>query len=276
MGLKAINSLTKAVAKTKAPYLAPKFDMQTLKSLEFKLEQVVGDTLTISHSPKIAGKPLDRMSKECNFFGVDSWGNLITKLENHRQLSIVKSSWRVEGRQGRIVSMPPISLDDPSGFKIGKENLYQSFSPQTESSGNFINELNRQKTGKITFYSKEFFGITPIGNMAHTVGLVSNHDNLLVIDSLGEGTIQQKNFHKKIKELFADAGYKNIIFSTKTQQPIDDLTCNNWSYANIESVINYIVKNNDVKINSSNELNKLLKEDINEILREQMNVVICH
>ena len=162
-----------------------------------------------------------------------------------------------------------IYLDDLSSINKGKKSIYSSILGMTDSTRNYIDELNLQKAGRWTLYSREFFGESRLGALSHTIGLVPHHKNLLVLDSLGEGTELQKQFHSIIKYLLSDAGYENIIFSTKVQQPITEFSCNNWTYANINSVLNYIFRNKNAKIHSPEELNRILEEDINTILESQ-------
>lgn len=274
MVIKFINPLSKAVAKYRTPYNTIKADPAVLKAFSTKAESAVGDIFAVNHYPEITGKPLDKMSGGCIFFGVDSWENLTKKLENHITLSQVKSKWVIEGYDsGQIINMPIcIYLDDLSSIQKGKNTIYSNIGGTLRPSWNYIDDLNSQKAGKWTLYSEKYFGKSSLGAMTHTIGLVPNKRNLLVLDSLGESTDAQKMFHGQIKELLSEAGYQNIIFSTKVQQPIYEFSCNNWTYANIESVLNYIARNGNFEIHTSDELNKLLREDINEILNEQRAV----
>lgn len=269
------NFISSHPIKFKASHAAPKANTGVLKLLATKTESLAGDSLTIDYSPHITGQPLNKSGKGCEFFGVADWEQLINKLENHAALLVAKAKWIVEGfENGHIVNMPAIIyLDELSSLEKGKEELYSNIGGPFSKTRNYIDELNLQKAGRWTLYSREFFGESRLGALSHTIGLISYNNNLLVLDSLGEGTELQKQFHSKIRYLLSDAGYENIVFSTKVQQPITEFSCNNWTYANINSVLNYIFRNKDAKINSSEELNRILEEDINTILENQLTDV---
>lgn len=126
---------------------------------------------------------------------------------------------------------------------------------------------------KITFYDKCFRGVM------HTLGFVRNGQNLYILDSLGHNkNVNQDiiNFHNNvIKNLYSNRlvnGLKNIIMNHNTQQPIDELTCNHWTLANIEALI----KNLRLGKNISNkeELDSVLPKDINKILDEDKRFVL--
>lgn len=269
------NFISSYPIKFKAPYAAPKINLDALRPFAAKTEPLIGNSLSTRYFSNVTGQPLNKRGKGCEFFGVACWEQLMNKLENHAALLVTKAKWIVEGfENGHIVNMPAIIyLDELSSLEKGKEELYSNIGDPCCQTRNYIDELNLQKAGRWTLYSKEFFGESRLGALSHTIGLVPHHKNLLVLDSLGEGTELQKQFHSKIRYLLSDAGYENIIFSTKVQQPITEFSCNNWTYANINSVLNYIFRNKDAKINSSEELNRILEEDINTILENQLTDV---
>ena len=278
MTVQFINPLSKSAVCLRMPYVAAKMEPSVLKTFAAKAEPFVGDTFTVNYFPKIAGTPLDKSSEGCKFFGVDCWENFETKLQNQGLLNDLKSKfeWGDYPNVHHITNLPPcIILDDLSSINIAMDSLY-TIKDGIRRPSDYLQELNRNGAGKWTFFSREYFGESRLGALSHTVGLVTQGKNLLVLDSLGESTEAQKKFHAQIKDLLAYAGYENIIFSTKVQQPLNELSCNNWTYANIESVLKRINEDRTFQIRSSEELDKLLGEDINQILDEQMHDILGH
>ena len=228
---------------------------------------------TIKHlKSTIVGQRLDKSSSACKYFGVDSSENLRKNLKHHEKLNKANETWRTSNYSfGNIINLGVIPL---KGIKTEKEILYKGQRigihgrPWT-----MIDEIKSQGAAKITFIDN-IFGIMPNGGM-HTIGLVTKNNYLYVLDSLGEQTTEIKAFHSKIQELFSDAGFKDIIFSSKIQQPLDEFTCNNWTFANIKSVVNELY-GREKQITTQDELNKILREDINNILNEQHEQAIWY
>lgn len=278
MTVQFINPLSKAAVRLRVPYVAAKIEPSVLKTFAAKAESFVGDTFTVNYFPKIAGTPLDKSSEGCKFFGVDCWENFEAKLLNQGLLNELKSKfeWGDYPEAHHITNLPPgIFLDDFASVDIAMNNLYTIKDGVCRPS-DYIQELNRNGAAKWTFFSREYFGESRLGVLSHTVGLVTHDKNLLVLDSLGERTEAQKKFHAQIKDLLSYAGYENIIFSTKVQQPLNELSCNHWTYANLESVLKRINEDRTFQIRSSKDLDKLLGEDINQILDEHMHDILGH
>lgn len=221
---------------------------------------------------KVVGQKLDRNSTACKYFGVDTPENIIKNLNHHEKLNKANEFWHTHNYQrGNIINLGTMSFRD---IEIGKEFLHKGGRiglygrPWT-----LIDEIKSQGAAKITFIDK-IFGTNPQGGM-HTIGLVTKDNYLYVLDSLGEQSKEITEFHKQIRELFSDAGFTDIIFSTKVQQPLDEFTCNNWTFANIKTVVSELYGKNK-EIRTTEELNKILREDINKILEEQQEEAVWH
>lgn len=126
---------------------------------------------------------------------------------------------------------------------------------------------------KITFNDKCFKGVF------HTLGFVRDKGVLYVLDSLGHNKkvdLNVLNFHNKLKNVLTaykkDSKLEKIIFNTKTQQSVDELTCNHWTYANIEALIRVLRTGQRVENNKA--LDSVLPTDINKILNEHKNFVL--
>lgn len=221
---------------------------------------------------KVFRQQLDKNSYACKFFGVDSPENIIKSLKNQERLNKANRHWRTNnGHSGKIINLGTVSLRN---FEDEKEFLHKNRGVGLcGQPWSLIDELKTQGAAKITFVDKRF-GKNPSGGM-HTVALVSKNNYLYVIDSLGEPIPEIKDFHSKVRELFSDSGFKEIIFSSKIQQPLDEFTCNNWAFANIKTVVSEIY-GRDKKIKTTDELNKILRDDINNILKEQYNESIWY
>lgn len=62
---------------------------------------------------------------------------------------------------------------------------------------------------------------------------------------------------------------KENKFNRKNQQSMTEITCNHWTFANIESLIKALKSGK--KIQNSIALDSVLPKDINKVLNEQMN-----
>ncbi len=225
---------------------------------------------TCGKSPQTVVQKLDRTSDACKFFGVDSRENIMTSIRNHEKLNRVNEYWRTNNSSGSIVNIGVMST---LNTKTEKEYLHKPLGKGVYGRPwTLIDEIKSQGAAKITFTDK-LFGNNTYG--MHTIGLVTKDNYLYVLDSLGEQTKDMKEFHSKIAEIFSDAGFKKIIFSSKPQQSFDEYTCNNWTFANIKTVTSEVFgKNKEIK--TTEELDKILREDINNILVEQQEQVLWY
>ena len=234
------------------------------------LKTLERDIVDITPKTNIVGVPLDKTSEECKYFGVDSYEHIAEKILNHDKLYKAKEHWCFNWDTGQILNIS-VSISK-RGIKKFKDFFTETLQTRQCAWSRF-REFNSQHAARMTCYS-EIFGKDPYGYPApHTIGLVSNNGNLYILDSLGEQVPQIKEFHAILNEVFKDFGYKKIIFSTKPQQPMTEFTCNNWTYANIETTLKAIFEKR-MNIESAEELNKILPEDINKILKEQHNAAI--
>ena len=126
---------------------------------------------------------------------------------------------------------------------------------------------------KITFNDKCFKGVF------HSLGFVRDKGVLYILDSLGHNKNVDSgilNFHNKLKNILLackkDSTLEKIVFNTKTQQSIDELTCNHWTYANIEALISFLKTGKSIKTNEA--LDSVLPSDINKVLNEHKDFVL--
>ena len=239
-----------------------------LKYAPQKLEKDVAEFTT---KTTIVGVPLDKTSTEAIYFGVDSPEHITEKISNHHKLYKAKKRWCINWNVGEVLDFGSWNIS-----KIGFDKLKNYLGEQIRTSiGNWsqIQELKSQRAARISFFSN-IFGKDKYGYPGiHTIGLVNKNGNLYILDSLGEQIPELKMFHQKLIDIFKDFGYNKIIVSTKPQQPMSEYTCNNWTYANIKSVLDALIGKR-ISIDTSEELNKILQEDINKILKEQYDAAI--
>lgn len=241
------------------------------KGIQYVPKTLERDVVEITQKPAIVGVPLDKASRECEYFGVDSSEHVADKISSHIKLDKAKKEWSIDWSGGEILNFGGWTINQK-----GIEKLKQYLCEKALIHGVMrtrIREFNLNQTAKMTCLS-EIFGKSKNGcPEIHTIGLVSANGNLYILDSLGEQIPPLKDFHSMLKEAFKDFGYRKIIVSTKPQQAVTDYTCNNWTFANIESALNAIYKHN-LRIETVEELNKILPEDINKILEEQYRCAI--
>ena len=103
----------------------------------------------------------------------------------------------------------------------------------------------------------------------HTIGLFKNENQLYIIDSISEENNKEvKKFHQTLKQIL---GVKDVIFTTKPQQSLEEYTCNNWTHANLDAILKH-EKNGNKKWNKET-LHSILPNDINKILEEQQEYI---
>lgn len=126
---------------------------------------------------------------------------------------------------------------------------------------------------KVTFCNKCFAGVL------HTLGFVRKDGILYILDSLGHNKNVNRNilkFHNALRKAISlnglNNGLKKIVMNHNTQQLMNELTCNHWSFANIEALIKNIKAGK--KINNHGDLDSVLPKDVNKILEEQKQYVL--
>ena len=215
-------------------------------------------------SRKPIGQRLNKASKACKYFGVDNPRNILLNFQHHKQLDELNRFIKTQDSDSiEVVSLGVVPLKDVDKTEILSNEKFSLIIPD---------KAKPVRAAKITFLDK-IFG-NGLANEFHTVGLVAKDDCLYVLDSLGEQNNKLREFHLKVNELFLKFGFKNIFFSTKAQQSFDEYTCNNWTYANINSFVAQFLRG-DNQIQSSDDLNKILREDINTILKEQYKAIVA-
>ncbi len=196
---------------------------------------------------------LNRNSLYCAYFGADSAKHVQNRIESQMSLSWFKT------REQNLVPFPPITL---------------SGEPETKSIKKALNKLKEQGFGRMTITDKLFGHSVEEGT--HTVGLVHSRGKsggksggkYIILDSIPETYPVIKDYHKKlIKHLGLNP--KDVIFSNKPQQSLDEYTCNNWTHANLDAVIEYMKNGGKDKELTPDVLDKILPKDINTVLEQQ-------
>jgi hypothetical protein len=214
--------------------------------------------------------PLDIKSEACEFFGVADIEKLneVQHLLNHAYLTEAYEKKGIVGFSGadKIKNF----IESVFGEKYVRGKGHTSFWEQI--SADMFDPTVR--AGKITFSGYTFKN----RNAFHTVGFVKKYNHLYILDSLGEETPEQIELHKfwkeSIEKYFNDRGRISplIRFNKTTQQGQNDLTCNNWTYGNIEAMVKHLKAR--FECSSSQEIDNVLPKDINVLLEKQMNEAI--
>ena len=188
---------------------------------------------------------LDRYSIACDYFGADSAKHIQYRLDNQMALSWLKT------RDQNLVHFPPVVLSE---------------TPETKSVTKALNKLQEHGFGRLTITDKLFGNCVEEGT--HTVGLVYNNGKYIVLDSLPESYPEIKDCHERLVK-FLGLNPKDVMFSNKPQQSLEEYTCNNWTHANLDAVIEYTKTNGKDAELTPEVLDKILPEDINRVLGKQ-------
>ena len=128
---------------------------------------------------------------------------------------------------------------------------------------------------KMTFTGYKFNG----KNALHSIGFIRDgKGQLFILDSLGNTTQEAQSFHKKLADIILENekgvpnGIRKVIFNSKVQQMADELTCNNWTMANLKAVRDALDRGKYIR--TTEELDRILPNDINKILQEQMELAM--
>ena len=249
------------IANQKISFTSGKSDLSKppVQQTSITLTPLEKDVVTITQPHK---QVLDKTTTACQYFGVDTPENLAENLAHQALLNKSNKFWSFNHKQGKILTLNGLYLLEKQS--ANKEYLNKAIGlSHYGKKWTMVDEIKLQGAAKLTLADKSFgsHGI-------HTIGMVYKDNKLYVLDSLGENTPKQKSIHEKIYNLFTEVGFENIIFSTKAQQSFDEYTCNNWTYANINTVLKELYDKN-TKIETSEQLNNILRDDINTILEEQ-------
>ena len=182
--------------------------------------------------------PLDKTSEASIFFGIDSRNNINNQLLNQLALTVLKT------KDQNIINFP---------------NMYIYKMVDGEDINRLERPINRFKETGVARWTLRS------GNELHTIGLVKDNDTVYVLDSLNSFYKDKEKFKDTFRNLFGE----NIVFSTKPQQKNDEYTCNNWTHANIDAVLQAI---EDGRLTKTN-LDDILPNNINKILEEQKDYV---
>lgn len=242
-----------------------------------KISQTLSSNL-LSQTKKV---PLNVKGKGCRFFGVDSHENIFSKLFNHASLARIME--RDKGIKAAFRGLNFLNVEDAQNLRANKEKLWVGYKPlgaKTNAWAQGITVLRAAGAARMNIYSPTLFG-----DSVHTIGLVVDNktNTLYVLDSFGNTGVV-RGYHDKItklfdgkkycsmKEIHAPEPFSRIIFSKKQQQTFNEYTCNNWTFANIESLVSAL--RSGKIINNDRELDKYLSDDINKILETQRRYVI--
>ena len=194
---------------------------------------------------------LNKSSFASYYFGVRSADEIQNKLENQMALTILKT------RDENLVNFAPL-------FALNS-------SPEIRHVNKFMNKLQENKFGRITFLDKTFGENGQNGN--HTIGMVYHKGKYIILDSIPESYPEIKECHEKLlKCLRLDP--KDVIFSEKPQQTLEEYTCNNWVHANLDAVFDYLSNEGSDSDLTPEILDKILPEDINKVLEQQVDYTV--
>lgn len=165
-------------------------------------------------------------------------------------------------------------IDKLKCMSLAPESSRDSFRRGSSSLITLFKELNQDcGSAKMTFYDECFDGAL------HTIGFVRNKDTMYVLDSLGNNAKTNPdimNFHCYIDKLLSakmhESGLKKVIFNSDSQQSMNEITCNHWTFANIEALTKALKSGKTIE--DSTSLDGVLPHDINKVLNEQMNFVL--
>lgn len=189
--------------------------------------------------------PLNRSSFYSDFFGVKSASNIQEQLKNQMALSWLKTQ-----EQG-LGTFPSIVLYAAPDTKLVQKSL---------------KNLRAKKFGRFTV-SDKIFG-PDYKSDTHTVGIVYHKDKYFILDSLSEKNPKIKDYHKRLVD-YLGLDPKEVVFSTKPQQKLDEYTCNNWTHANLDAVRDYLAeKGADTEL-TPEILDQILPDNINKVLYHQ-------
>lgn len=222
---------------------------------------------------------IDKTSEACKFFGVDSIKNVFKQIKNQCLLTNLKT--KNLGISKSFMHGTCIDFSDKKSLEKAKNNIWNGYIREKNGISNAfsgIEELKKNGSARTTVYGKLYGKMGKKGS--HTIGLVYDEksNNLYILDSLGEKLPTSKIHHKILKDLFTQTDlsssnkpFNNVIISSKKQQGYNQYCCNNWTFANIEAVNDALKKG--LRISNSDELNKILPNDINKVLSEQKDFV---
>ena len=189
--------------------------------------------------------PLNRHSYYATYFGVRSPQNIQENLKNQMALSWLKANEHNLGVFPSIV-------------------LYSN--PNQRGIQNALNKLKEKKFGRLTV-SDRVFGKDYTCD-THTIGIVYHKGKYFILDSLPETYPQIKDYHERFIK-FMGLDPKKVVFSNKPQQNLQEYTCNNWTHANLDAVIDYMKNGGAEKELTPEILDAILPENINKILYHQ-------
>lgn len=195
------------------------------------------------------------------------------KLKEHSASGVYFGVYSADDIQNKIDNQMALTL-----LKTRDENLVNFFSllfldspPDINYVNKFLNKLKENKFGRLTIMDKTYGKNGENGT--HTIGIVYHKGKYVILDSIPAKYPEIKVCHEKLLEsLRLDP--KDVIFSDKPQQTLDEYTCNNWAHANLDAVIDYLNNDGLDKDLTPEVLDKILPEDINKILEQQADYTV--
>ena len=190
--------------------------------------------------------PLNKTSEYSKYFGVDCAENIQDKLLNQAALSYLKI------REQNIVNFPIFYIDNESDIDIYKKRLSK-----------YTAKFSENSPGRWTISSR-FYGKNGESG-THTLGLFKKNNKIYIMDSLSGSNPVTEIHH----DILADILGGDVVFSKKNQQKLNEFTCNNWTHANIDAILES-VENGTF---DGEKIDSILPNDINKILKEQKEYI---
>ena len=236
-----------------------------------EISRVASESISAMQKGLIAAKTkvLDVNSEACKFFGVENSVDANRQIENHIKLIELKC------KQNNILNKFPLDVFVSLEHEMTMGKAWQHL--WLPEKGKQFERLHTSPA-RMTFSSKLFGKNGEEG--FHTIGIVFHPESktLYILDSLPNSIKEVSEYQDILKSrIFVPMPQRevnNIIFSNKPQQNMNEYTCNNWTFANIEALLKALKEGKT--IDSVEKLNEVLPDDINKILSAQREFVLSN
>jgi len=233
------------ICRTVSKEVQPKLASQKIVQISKVASESISNTQRGVIQSKESVPKLYRYSLSCAYFGADSAEHIQNRIGSQIALSWFKI------REQNLENFPPIVLSSKPNIK----DITKS-----------IDKLKEKGFGRVTV-TDGLFG-NGLNEGTHTIGLVSHKGKYIFLDSLPERYPEIKNYHEKLIK-YMGLNSKDVIFSNKSQQTLEEYTCNNWTHANLDTVIDYLKNDGKDKELTLEILDKILPDNINNVLNKQ-------
>lgn len=201
---------------------------------------------------------LDKGSRECHYFGVDSAENIENCLGNQIALTWLKVD------EQKLENFPPVILSKTFDIPHYSAPVDSNSLPMRIAESMY--NLKEKGVGRLTITDK-LFGKNGMDG-THTIGLVYHNGKYVFLDSIPQTYPEIKNYRERLVK-FLGLNPKDVVFSNKPQQTMEEYTCNNWTLANIDAVLDFWKAGGKDKDLTPQVLDEILPENINEVLSQQ-------